>query len=296
MELEEVMAYASDAPAHEPELKSFSHPRYFYGQRLDVRHFEGEQDYFKQKLWLLNRLVHGYGVVCGLDVQPSDDRKGIVVMPGVALDRQGHEIVVPTRSEPVAIPVSESGGAGGGYDEPKGGERPKYGEQPQYDQPPAGSGYKETQGAERYGYQEENPNDYVQVLLCFHTCDADPEPVLAGDCDSPSPCAAGSTRERYRITVREGKAPPIRFDNAPDLMVGNRIDYAAIARWVSQPCVSSTEPCIPLANVKRPRAGDSIDGADIDISIRPVVFTLDLLFQLISGLTGEYQGRRGGKY
>jgi hypothetical protein len=274
------MAYASDAPAHEHELKSFSHPRYFYGQRLDVRHFEGEQDYFKRKLWLLNRLVHGYGVVCGLDVQPSDDRKGIVVMPGAALDRQGHEIIVPCRSEPVAIPVNESRSY-----EPKDTDGDS--EQPRY---------KESEGAERYGYQEENPNDYVQVLLCFHTCDADPEPVLAGGCDSPSPCAAGSTRERYRITVREGKAPPIRFDNAPDLLVGNRVDYAAIARWVSQPCASSGEPCIPLANVKRPRAGESIDGADIDISIRPVVFTLDLLFQLISGLTGEYQGRRGGKY
>jgi hypothetical protein len=290
--MEEVMAYASDAPAHEHELTSFSHPRYFYGQRLDVRHFEGEQDYFKGKLWLLNRLVHGYGVVCGLDVQPSDDRKGIVVMPGVALDRQGHEIVVPCRSEPVAIPVDETrggygGGSGGGYGGPKGDE-PKDGEPPKYKEG--------AQGAERYGYQEENPDDYVQILLCFHTCDADPEPVLAGGCDSPSPCAAGSTRERYRITVREGKAPPIRFDNAPDLLVGNRVDYAAIARWVSQPCASSLEPCIPLANVKRPHAGDSIDGADIDISIRPVVFTLDLLFQLIAGLTGDYQGRRGGKY
>jgi len=275
------MAYASDAPAHDHELTSFSHPRYFYGQRLDVRHFEGEQDYFKRKLWLLNRLVHGYGVVCGLDVQPSDDRKGVVVMPGVALDRQGHEIVVPCRSEPVAIPVNESRPYEPRPYEPKDSEPPKY---------------KETEGAERYGYQEESPDDYVQILLCFHTCDADPEPVLAGGCDSPSPCAAGSTRERYRITVREGKAPPIRFDNAPDLLVGNRVDYAAIARWVSQPCASSGEPCIPLANVKRPRAGESIDGADIDISIRPVVFTLDLLFQLISGLTGEYQGRRGGKY
>jgi len=275
------MAYASDAPAHDHELKSFSHPRYFYGQRLDVRHFEGEQDYFKRKLWLLNRLVHGYGVVCGLDVQPSDDRKGVVVMPGVALDRQGHEIVVPCRSESVAIPVNESRPYEPRPYEPKDSEPPKY---------------KETEGAERYGYQEESPDDYVQILLCFHTCDADPEPVLAGGCDSPSPCAAGSTRERYRITVREGKAPPIRFDNAPDLLVGNRVDYAAIARWVSQPCASSGEPCIPLANVKRPRAGESIDGADIDISIRPVVFTLDLLFQLISGLTGEYQGRRGGKY
>ena len=86
------------------DLKGFMQTRFFYGQRLDVRHFESEQNYVKGKLWLLNRLVHGYGVVCGLDVQMADDHQSVVIQPGIALDKAGREIVVPCPTSKYAIP------------------------------------------------------------------------------------------------------------------------------------------------------------------------------------------------
>src|ERR1700681_3205846 len=43
---------------------------YFYGQLLGVQDFQAEQDYFRDKLKLHNRCLHGYGVVCGLRVEP----------------------------------------------------------------------------------------------------------------------------------------------------------------------------------------------------------------------------------
>lgn len=43
---------------------------YFYGQLLGVQDFQAEQDYFRDKLKLHNRCLHGYGVVCGLLVEP----------------------------------------------------------------------------------------------------------------------------------------------------------------------------------------------------------------------------------
>ena len=46
-----------------------------------------EQDYFNRKRWLINRMVHGWDVVCGLDVQLKEgttDR--VLVSPGLALD------------------------------------------------------------------------------------------------------------------------------------------------------------------------------------------------------------------
>jgi hypothetical protein len=51
-----------------PDLKR---PNYFFGQMLGVRELLGEQNYFREKMKLLNRTLHGWGVVCGLDVSPS---------------------------------------------------------------------------------------------------------------------------------------------------------------------------------------------------------------------------------
>ena len=53
--------------------------RYFYMKLLDVYHFELETNYLNDKRWLLNRLVFGYGVVCGLDVKCGPDDNTIIV-------------------------------------------------------------------------------------------------------------------------------------------------------------------------------------------------------------------------
>jgi hypothetical protein len=69
---------------------------YFFGQLLGVAEFELEQTYLREKRWLHNRCLHGWGVVDGLTVSPvGDGRLGIVVEPGLALDPRGREIVVP---------------------------------------------------------------------------------------------------------------------------------------------------------------------------------------------------------
>jgi hypothetical protein len=48
-----------------PELKRLN---YFYGQMLGVNDFRTEQSYFREKIKLTNRCLHGYGTVCGLMV------------------------------------------------------------------------------------------------------------------------------------------------------------------------------------------------------------------------------------
>lgn len=67
--------------------------RYFYGKLLTVRDFESEQKYFNDKRRLINKLLHGSGVVCGLQVVAVDE-KTISVETGMALDYSGREIVV----------------------------------------------------------------------------------------------------------------------------------------------------------------------------------------------------------
>jgi hypothetical protein len=53
------------------EVPELTRLRYFYGQMLGPADFQAEQDYFREKLKLHNRCLHGYGVVCGLDVVPE---------------------------------------------------------------------------------------------------------------------------------------------------------------------------------------------------------------------------------
>lgn len=50
-----------------PELRRLN---YFFGQMLGVQDFQTEQNFFREKLKLHNRCLHGYGVVCGLKVEP----------------------------------------------------------------------------------------------------------------------------------------------------------------------------------------------------------------------------------
>ena len=67
--------------------------RYFYGKLLTVRDFEAEQNYVSAKHRLVNRVVHGAGVGCGLGVRRSDDTT-LLIGSGMALDYLGREIVI----------------------------------------------------------------------------------------------------------------------------------------------------------------------------------------------------------
>ena len=60
-----------DAHAVCATLPDFKRLNYFYGQMLGVADFQTEQNYFREKLKLHNRCLHGYGVVCGLKVIPE---------------------------------------------------------------------------------------------------------------------------------------------------------------------------------------------------------------------------------
>jgi hypothetical protein len=87
------------------EIGDFTRLRYFYGQPLGALDLRQEQAYHRDRARLHNRLLHGWGIVCGLevDVRPvaecdpdADDPAGttLVVAPGAAIDAAGDDIVV----------------------------------------------------------------------------------------------------------------------------------------------------------------------------------------------------------
>lgn len=75
-----------------------SRNRYFVGKRLTPASFSAEQDYHVQRRRLLNRSMHGWGVVWGLAVTPTNANASgngtLLIGPGLALDRAGRELVV----------------------------------------------------------------------------------------------------------------------------------------------------------------------------------------------------------
>jgi hypothetical protein len=73
MDPENKIPAASDETRKRPQsacesMPDFTRLRYFHGQMLGHHDFQNEQDYFREKLKLLNRCLHGYGTVCGLKV------------------------------------------------------------------------------------------------------------------------------------------------------------------------------------------------------------------------------------
>ena len=146
--------------------------RYFYGKLLDSYHFELEQAYFNRKRWLMNRLATGAGVICGLDVVKTNDNKQVRVTPGVAIDFLGHEIIVSDAS-PVVDPRQLTDACGKKMGDP-------------------------IQGV-----------GTVTLCLDYLECDAEPVPILVGDCDTKNTCAPSMIRERYRLLVHEGSPDPL---------------------------------------------------------------------------------------
>ena len=74
---------------------NFRKARYFDGEILDQQIFIAEQTYHNQKRKLLNKMLHGWGVVCGLKVKATNPPSPkIIVESGLALDCHGSEILV----------------------------------------------------------------------------------------------------------------------------------------------------------------------------------------------------------
>jgi hypothetical protein len=77
------------------DYNNFKRARYFHGMLMTHGDFDVEQIYHNEKRKLLNRMLHGWGVVCGLEVKPTKPTSQcVIVEPGLALDCHGNEIVV----------------------------------------------------------------------------------------------------------------------------------------------------------------------------------------------------------
>lgn len=77
------------------QMMPFEKNRYYPGKMLTTPDFKAEQQYIANKRMLLNQMVLGSGILCGLNVLDLDGLS-ILVESGAALDPLGRELVVET--------------------------------------------------------------------------------------------------------------------------------------------------------------------------------------------------------
>jgi hypothetical protein len=159
----------------------FSRVRYSYGQLLGAEDFTADQRYHLLRARLRNALLHGSGVVCGLDVTSHalDDPPSAELRcsPGLAIDPLGREILV---AEPICLDITGLA------------NNPAF--WPELSPPPG-----ETEGsALRRCY----------VVLTYRACLADQAPTIAPPC-SDADQALGYIRvlDSYRLCLA-AEPPP----------------------------------------------------------------------------------------
>jgi hypothetical protein len=84
------------------KLKQFKQCNYFRGELMNVHDFELQRNYVNEKRYLINRLIHGRGIVCGLNVNriiKDFDTLRADISEGCAIDSCGREIIVSKRFE-----------------------------------------------------------------------------------------------------------------------------------------------------------------------------------------------------
>src|SRR6266852_6373346 len=75
-------------------LTTLDQPLWGAGQVLMAADLTSLQNYFKAKNRLHNRYLHGWGVVCGLEVVCNDCDGYVTIRPGYAIDPCGNDIIV----------------------------------------------------------------------------------------------------------------------------------------------------------------------------------------------------------
>ena len=222
---------------------------YFYGKLMDVAQFEKEQHYFNRHRRLINRLVLGSGVVCGLKVTADAD-DNIVIGPGLAIDAYGREIIVPhsVTIDPRQL-TNEEG-------EPDGD--------------PIDSGD-------------------VDICIAYAEKKVDPVPVLVPHCDAPGDCAHATVREGFRVIVELAgnplpPPPDCQFGEAKD-PAGEWLQQVLSDRISGTSLHAKKSRCVHLARVTLPLAAGSIDAQ----AGRPLVYNNRLLYELILCLTEQVE-------
>lgn len=238
--------------------------RFFHGKKLDAYHFELETAYGIGMRRLINRLVIGRGVVCGLTVTPGDRGGSVEIGPGLAIDGWGREIVVSAQSQPLLIPQAVIDRTCTRLDDRDPNDRTQY-------------------------EDDDCQPGWLTVVICYHECEVGPVATNGGSCGPLLTSEAGLIRESWRVEFVPGRAELTKRLNSGLILDRGTLSPADLARKVTQGCCDpECDACIPLAIIEL--NCDDRNGAitedQIDTAIRPVVITNPLIYGVGCGIEG----------
>lgn len=254
------------------EFPYFERNNYYFGKLMTVRDFFAEQCYFNQKRWLINRMVNGWGVVCGLDVCEPDVRKSdpygsscvcndsVIVTPGLAIDCLGREILVCDKQAVSLIPVEPD--------------------------------CSELTGKPEYSVQEKTSEDET-LVICLEYNECKTETINmppTGNCNQQERCEFNRIMDNFRILTR--RKADVCTDHPHDKICPLYDKSKTIHEFLSEKlktCPSCPEcadkskiPCLVLAEISIK------DGKyNIDQSKRKLVYRNPLLYDLIDCFHGD---------
>lgn len=76
--------------------------RFFPGERLTAEVLNASADAERERRWLHNKLLHGFGISFGLEVERGDGDTSVVIGKGHAIDLEGRDLVL---DEPQSVQV-----------------------------------------------------------------------------------------------------------------------------------------------------------------------------------------------
>ncbi|MGH8554140.1 MAG: hypothetical protein ACREUD_00955 [Gammaproteobacteria bacterium] len=234
---------------------------FFYGKLMDADQFQKDQFYFNHKRSLVNRLVLGSGLVCGLSIVQDTEAGGMLrIEPGLAIDGSGREIVV---SAPVLV-------------DPR-------------------------QLTNDQGEPEGTPIDagFVEIRLAYAETKADLVPVLVPDCDTYGNCAPSTIREGFRVLVRQTtdeipRPPGCNFplQSPPAEAPPRELLQLLLCERTREKCSElPTDASVPLGRVRI--ENEAISSIDPCVG-RQLVYSNALLYELILCLAERVQALSSG--
>lgn len=245
-------------------LQTLERVRYFPRQLITADDMTMEQEYFRQKARRHNRFLHGWGVVCGLSVEPAPDAEHpwqVRVCPGFAVAPQGDDIPVP---EAVLFDLA----TGKCSDEPC---------EP-WPCPPSNNAT---------GHNRVDPPIYLAIRHA--ECDSRPVRVhpLGCGCDE-SLCEYSRIRDDFELKVL-CDLPKSHVDAATfDALWQAKLKDWLRERegpWPVPPCMGCPEdPWVVLARIQLPKQDQAIAAGNIDYVGRRVLYSVNALQGLVISL------------
>ncbi len=214
-------------------LASMERVRYFARQLVTPDDLTQEQEYFRAKFRRHNRLLHGWGVVCGCVVKATTIDWTVTIEPGYVLSPQGDEILVDGE---VTVDISRQGLDGNAV--------------PCVDVDPWCTSVRVDRKAD----------DVVFIAVAYAECLARPVRVqpLGCGCDA-SECEYSRSRDGFVVRVLNLNQLPTSYTKMP-APVANPFDCPQNGLRHCPDCPS--DPYVILAAIKI--KGKQIAAADID--------------------------------